>query len=97
MEKFQAQIKETLGGERLAFFLPMVHQLEEDYDSHAIAAAALQMVYDQNLPQWMQSDWEVPANGGKVPKPVISKDKGSRPQRQLPAKSQQQRLSPHHR
>jgi len=76
MEKFQAQIKETLVGERMAFFLPIVSELSAEYDANAIAAAALQMVYDQNLPQWMQGDWEVPAaSSHKLPKPLVNKGK----------------------
>jgi ATP-dependent RNA helicase DeaD len=41
------------------------------YDPQAIAAAALQMVYDQNCPPWMKTDWEVPQSG--VPKPLIKR------------------------
>jgi ATP-dependent RNA helicase DeaD len=35
-----------------------VAQLSEEYDAHAIAAAALQMVYDQTRPSWMSSEQE---------------------------------------
>ncbi|MFP4007959.1 MAG: DEAD/DEAH box helicase [Spirulinaceae cyanobacterium] len=60
LEKLQRQVKETLAGERMASFLSTVKELSEEYDPHAIAAAALQMVYDQSCPNWMQGDWEVP-------------------------------------
>lgn len=74
LDKLQTQIKETLAGERMASFLPLVRDLSEEYDPQAIAAAALQMIYDQNSPAWMQSDWDVPASG--APKPVLSKGGG---------------------
>lgn len=56
MKKLQAQVSEALAGERLASFLPIVRELSEEYDAHAIAAAALQIAYDQTRPTWMQSD-----------------------------------------
>jgi ATP-dependent RNA helicase DeaD len=55
LEKLQDQVKEALAGERMASFLPIVAQLSEDYEPHAIAAAALQMVYDKTRPSWMNS------------------------------------------
>jgi ATP-dependent RNA helicase DeaD len=55
----------------MASFLPLVRDLSEEYDPQAIAAAALQMIYDQNCPQWMKTDWEVPTASSA--KPVISK------------------------
>ena len=75
LEKLQTQVKESLAGERMASFLPIVRDLSEHYDPLAIAAASLQMVYDQNCPNWMLQDWEVPKT--RLPKPVI-KRKGSR-------------------
>ncbi|MBP0022233.1 MAG: DEAD/DEAH box helicase [Cyanobacteria bacterium SBLK] len=60
LEKLKEQMKEALAGERMASFLSTVKELSEEYDPHAIAAAALQMVYDQSCPGWMQGDWEVP-------------------------------------
>jgi ATP-dependent RNA helicase DeaD len=69
--KLQAKVKETLAGERMASFLPLVRELSDEYDPQAIAAAALQMVYDQNSPQWLKTDWEVPETS--VPKPVIKR------------------------
>lgn len=50
LEKLQNQVLETLKGERLASFLPIVSQLSEEYEPHAIAAAALQMAYDKIRP-----------------------------------------------
>jgi ATP-dependent RNA helicase DeaD len=78
IEKLQAQLREALAGERMASFLPIVAQLGEEYDSHAIAAAALQMIYDRSRPAWMQSeayedivtDDKPRLNSGSKPKPV---------------------------
>ncbi|MBC7970954.1 MAG: DEAD/DEAH box helicase [Verrucomicrobia bacterium] len=61
IEKFQGQIREALVGERMASFLPIVAQLSEEYEPHAIAAAALQMAYDQTRPTWMRSNQPDPA------------------------------------
>jgi ATP-dependent RNA helicase DeaD len=68
MEKLTAQIKKSLAGERLASFLPMVKELNAEYDSTTIAAAALQILYDQNCPAWLQEDWEVPPPAVNKPK-----------------------------
>ena len=43
LRRFTEKMYQTLTGERLASFLPLVAQLTEDYDSQAIAAAALQL------------------------------------------------------
>ena len=67
LKTLQAKVHEALSGERMASFLPLVRELSDDYDPQAIAAAALQMVYDQNCPEWMKTDWEVPSSS--VPKP----------------------------
>ena len=67
MEKLTTQIKESLSGERLASFLPMVKDLQEEYDPATIAAAALQILYDQNCPAWLQEDWEVPPPASSKP------------------------------
>ncbi|MDF5713676.1 MAG: DEAD/DEAH box helicase [Rhizonema sp. NSF051] len=56
LEKLQTQVREALAGERLASFLPIVSELIEKYDAQAIAAAALQIAYDQTRPAWLQSD-----------------------------------------
>jgi ATP-dependent RNA helicase DeaD len=47
----QDELREALAGERMASFLPIVRELSEEYDPHAIAAAALQMVYDHTQPE----------------------------------------------
>ena len=75
LEKLQAQVWEVLAGERLASFLPIVRELTEEYDVHAIAAAALQITYDKTRPAWMQS--EAPTTEEERPattsKPILSK------------------------
>ena len=58
LEKLQTQIQEAVTSERLASFLPIVSQLTETYDPHTVAAAALQMAYDQTRPTWMRGDKE---------------------------------------
>jgi ATP-dependent RNA helicase DeaD len=70
LTKLQTQVKTTLAGERMASFLPLVHELGEECDPLAIAAAALQMLYDRDCPSWMKGDWEIPAPGN-LPKPQI--------------------------
>lgn len=67
LASLEDQVKEALSGERMASFLPLVHQLGAEYDPLAIAAAALQMVYDKNCPQWLREGWDVPPPF--VPKP----------------------------
>jgi ATP-dependent RNA helicase DeaD len=55
IEKLKAKVREALTGERMASFLPIVAQLtDEEYEPHAIAAAALQMAYDHVRPAWMR-------------------------------------------
>jgi ATP-dependent RNA helicase DeaD len=71
LEKLQSQLQECLSGERMASFLPIVRELSDQYDPQAIAAAALQMVYDQNCPSWMKHDWEVPEE--VLPKPMVKR------------------------
>ena len=73
MEKLQAQVQKALTGERLASFLPIVRELSEEYDAHAIAAAALQMAYDQTRPAWMQGDGDTPEERPATVKPVLIK------------------------
>jgi ATP-dependent RNA helicase DeaD len=70
LTKLQTQVKATLAGERMASFLPLVNELGEECDPLAIAAAALQMLYDRDCPGWMKGDWEIPAPGN-LPKPQI--------------------------
>lgn len=74
LEKLQAQVREALVGERMASFLPIVAKLAEEYDPHTIAAAALQMAYDQARPIWMRSSAD-PAEEAitSTPKPKLVK------------------------
>ena len=51
-----SQIRDVLMGERLASFLPLVSELTEEYDTRAIAAAALQLAFDQYPPIGTQLD-----------------------------------------
>ncbi|CCH66439.1 Cold-shock DEAD-box protein A [Richelia intracellularis HH01] len=67
LEKLQIQVRDTLTGERLASFLPIVSELSEQYDAHAIAAAALQMAYDQTRPSWLETE-EIPEEQFNKPK-----------------------------
>lgn len=60
MAKLTEQIKESLAGERLASFLPLIKELHGEYEPSAIAAATLQILYDANCPAWLQQDWEIP-------------------------------------
>lgn len=69
--KLKTKIKETLAGERMASFLPLVRELGDEYDAQAIAAAALQMMYDRDCPNWMKGEWEIPEDS--FSKPVIKK------------------------
>ncbi|WP_193197665.1 DEAD/DEAH box helicase [Nostoc sp. MG11] len=76
--KLQEQVREALTGERLASFLPIVSELIEEYDAQAIAAAALQIAYDQTRPAWLQSDVEIPQeDNGPTPKPRLNKRRES--------------------
>ncbi|MBE9028404.1 DEAD/DEAH box helicase [filamentous cyanobacterium LEGE 11480] len=53
ISKLKTQLTAALAGERMASFLPIVAQLEEEgYESHAVAAAALQVFYDKTRPSW---------------------------------------------
>ena len=62
VDKIQAQVQEALSGERVASFLPIIAKMAEEYDIHTVAAAALQLVYDQTRPAWL--DMEEPQNRG---------------------------------
>ncbi|ALF54720.1 RNA helicase [Nostoc piscinale CENA21] len=72
INKLQEQVREALSGERLASFLPIVSELIEQYDAHAIAAAALQLAYDETRPAWLSSEVEIPEEV-PVAKPKIVK------------------------
>ncbi|GAC1451317.1 MAG: hypothetical protein NVSMB70_19910 [Chamaesiphon sp.] len=74
LEKLQANVREVLTGERMASFLPIVATLSEEYDPHAIAAAALQMVYDQTRPAWLGTEPEtLVEDRPSPPKPRINR------------------------
>jgi ATP-dependent RNA helicase DeaD len=74
LEKLQVQVREILAGERLASFLPIVRQISEEYDAHAIAAAALQMAYDKTCPAWLQLEGALPEEERRESsKPKINK------------------------
>lgn len=77
--KLQAKIKETLAGERMASFLPLVRELSDEYDAQAIAAAALQMVYDRDCPNWMKGDWDIPQDS--FSKPVVKNKRNRSPRK----------------
>jgi ATP-dependent RNA helicase DeaD len=62
VDKIQAKVQEALSGERVASFLPIIAKMAEEYDIHTVAAAALQLVYDQTRPAWL--DMEEPQNRG---------------------------------
>jgi ATP-dependent RNA helicase DeaD len=69
IEKLKTKVRDALAGERMASFLPIVAQLSEEYEPHAIAAAALQMVYDQIRPGWMNANQDPADDIVETPKP----------------------------
>jgi ATP-dependent RNA helicase DeaD len=73
IQKLKAQVAEALTGERLASFLPIISEMIEQYDAHAIAAAALQIAYDQTRPAWLLSGVDLPVDESPTPKPRINK------------------------
>lgn len=87
LHKLKDQLRDALTGERMASFLPIVAQLTEEFDPHTIAAAALQMAYDQTRPSWMRVDQagadesmqdeprQRSGGGGSKSKPIIRKGK----------------------
>jgi ATP-dependent RNA helicase DeaD len=79
LSKLQDKLREALAGERMASFLPVVRDLSEEYDPLAIAAAALQMVYDQTQPAWMAPD----ADTSMVERPKLIKRKIDKPQKSV--------------
>ncbi len=76
IQKLQVQVREALTGERLASFLPIVRELSEQYDAHAIAAAALQIAYDQTRPAWLSTE-DVPEEDMSSPKPKLRGGSGA--------------------
>lgn len=75
LEKLQDELREALTGERMASFLPIVRELSEEYDPHAIAAAALQMVYDHTQPELAAIEIE---HKVERPKPVKRRNNTSK-------------------
>ncbi|NET24894.1 DEAD/DEAH box helicase [Okeania sp. SIO1I7] len=73
LQKLQNKVRDALSGERMASFLPLIAQLGEEYDPHAIAAAALQIAYDETRPAWMGPDYaqeeDIPVYETPKPKP----------------------------
>jgi len=80
LARLQDRVREALMGERMASFLPLVAELNDDYDSHAIAAAALQLLYDQTRAVGSTSP-EIPsqAENYRRPRPSQGGAKGSKP------------------
>ncbi|QNP29010.1 DEAD/DEAH box helicase [Cylindrospermopsis curvispora] len=76
IQKLKEQVSEALAGERLASFLPIISELTEKYDAQAIAAAALQLAYDQTRPAWLQNGVDIPVEE-PTPKPKINKRRDS--------------------
>ncbi|MEO0827093.1 MAG: DEAD/DEAH box helicase, partial [Cyanobacteria bacterium J06642_9] len=70
LENLQNQVQAAIVGERMASFLPIVSQLNENYDLRTIAAAALQMAYDQTRPAWMRVDPQDESPKAPPPKKV---------------------------
>jgi ATP-dependent RNA helicase DeaD len=65
VQKIQAQVQEALSGERVASFLPIIAKMSEEYDVHTVAAAALQLVYDQTRPAWLDMEEPQPRNNDR--------------------------------
>jgi len=72
LEKLQGTLREALAGERMASFLPIIAQLAEEFEPNMIAAAALQMAYDQIRPSWMRVDQ------GYVEEPIVDEPRPRR-------------------
>jgi len=56
IRNLKTKLEAVLTGERVASFLPIVSELSDTYEPHTIAAAALQLVYDKDRPNWMNLD-----------------------------------------
>ena len=75
LQNLQDKVRDALSGERMASFLPLIAQLGEEYDPHAIAAAALQIAYDETRPAWMGPDYAMEEDNLilETPKPKLKK------------------------
>ena len=71
LEKLQTRVREAVTSERVASFLPIVSQLSEEYDIRTIAAAALQMAYDQARPAHLRTDEYADKKSKPTPKPRL--------------------------
>ena len=73
LEKLQTRVREAVTSERVASFLPIVSQLGEEYDIRTIAAAALQMAYDQARPAHLRTEeyGEKKRSSRPTPKPKL--------------------------
>ncbi|MBD2326971.1 DEAD/DEAH box helicase [Alkalinema sp. FACHB-956] len=79
LEKLKTQLAEAVAGERMASFLPIVSQLsEEGYETHAIAAAALQLYYDKTRPNWMNASADPTPEELAADRPMRNGGGGSR-------------------
>jgi ATP-dependent RNA helicase DeaD len=79
IEQLTEEIHGVLTGERLASFLPMVSQLGEEYDTSAVAAAALQMAFDRYPPVGEKLDAlnaPKPVKKAPAPSPVKRRSSG---------------------
>lgn len=73
LERLQDKLRTAITSERLASFLPIVSQLQEDYDLHTVAAAAMQMAYDASVPTWQRNNDSQSAKKNIADqKPIIS-------------------------
>jgi ATP-dependent RNA helicase DeaD len=92
IDKLKDQVRDALTGERMASFLPIVSQLsEEEFEPRMIAAAALQMAYDQTRPSWMRVE---PDSSDDSPKPKRSRSRHSgKPRRSRSGNSRQGQFS----
>lgn len=89
LEKLQGQVREAITGERMASFLPIVAQLSEEYDLRTIAAAALQMAYDQTRPAWMRLEPDAHEDA-----PMDVEDRSPRKPNKVPRRSSRRSVSP---
>ena len=89
LEKLQTRVREAVTSERVASFLPIVSQLGEEYDIRTIAAAALQMAYDQARPAHLRAEGRSNSEKPKsTPKPRLARRRSSDSSVSAPVASQ---------
>lgn len=89
LEKLQTRVREAVTSERVASFLPIVSQLGEEYDIRTIAAAALQMAYDQARPAHLRAEGRSNSEKPKsTPKPRLARRRSSDSSVSTPVASQ---------